>query len=202
MKTTLLILMALFASCAVLTAQDAKPSDSGSTKASDQHGRQPSPKAAAKSSQMPQLQDATPPVPVESASPSLLKDAGPKSIEDAARKAAHDLATAGASTPQAKGGDPAKTAQAAQADKKDDGASAPSGVGEFHTVPDGTSRSSANPMLQKDGSPANRIHGQIYGGGGPAGRAGSESVGATSKSGKTSVYVQSDQASSTVAPPQ
>jgi hypothetical protein len=188
MKTMLLILLALFASCAALDAQEQNPSDSKPAKAGDQQAQ----KSTAKSSPAPELQDAITTTP--SAKPSLLKDAGPASIEDAARKAAHDLATSGQSASQAKKDDPAKDGRAGH---EGDSAATTSEVGEFHDEPAGTSRSSANPVVQKDGSPGKRIHGEVYGAGSRAGHAGSEAVGATSKSGKTSVYVQSDQVSTT-----
>lgn len=192
MKTMLLILIAMFASCPTLSAQDARQGDSGPAKAGDQHGQQRGKKAAEKSSPRPELQDATPTSPTAAASgPSLLKDTGPASVEDAARRAAHDLA-AGQGGATSKPNDPTKDAS---------GSSRPSEIGEFHAVSEGTSRSSANPVVRKDRS-GKQIHGELYGAGGPAGRAGSESVGATSKSGKTSIYVQSDQATSTGAPPQ
>jgi hypothetical protein len=197
MKTMLLVLMALFASCAIINAQGAGQNGSGSTKAGDQHEQAAGKKTAAKSGQTPELQEAITTGPSAQARPSLIKDAGPTGVEDAARKAAHDLAAASQDKSQAKAGSPAKDAQAAA---KDEPAAAPSGIGEFHEMPAGTSRSSANPVVQKESSPGSRIHGDLYGAGGPAGRAGSESVGATSKSGKTSVYVQSDQTSSTVPP--
>jgi hypothetical protein len=198
MKTMLLILVALFASCAVLTAQDARQGDSSPAKSSDQHGQQQAQKPAEKPASTPKFEDATPASSTASASsrsgsPSLLKDTGPASVEDAARKAAHDLAAAGQSGSSAKGADPTKDAS---------GSSTPSEIGEFHAVPEGTSRSSANPVVQKDKSLGKRIHGELYGAGGPDGRAGGGSTSVTSKSGKTSVYVQSDQATSTAAPPQ
>jgi len=199
MKTMLLILIALFASCAALAAQDGKQGDSGRAKTGDEHRQLQGQKAAGKSSPGPELQDAIPASPAASSSgPSLLKDAGPANVEDAARKAAHDLA-AGQNGSSAKSGDPGKNTQAAKKAASD--SSAPSEIGEFHPVPEGTSRTSANPAVQKDSS-GKRIHGELYGAGGPAGRAAGESVGATSKGGKTSVYVQSDQAASTAAPPQ
>ncbi len=197
MKTMLLILLALFASCAVLDAQETKQGDSTPAKASDHQAQKPAQKSAAKASPTPELQDAIATTPAASGSPSLLKDAGPSSIEDATRKAAHDLATAGQSGSKAETGGPAKDSQGA---RKDAPASAPSEIGEFQPVAAGTSRTSANPVVQKDTSPGKRVHGEIYGAGSSLGRAGNESVGATSKGGKTSVYVESDQAASTGAP--
>jgi len=183
MKTMLLILLALFASCAGLTAQEQNRGDSKPAKASDQQDQT----SAAKSSPRPELQDTITTAP---AKPSLLQSARPGSIEDAARRAAHELAASGPS--QAKKGDRAKDVRAGE---KDDPAATTSEIGEFHEAPAGISGSSANPIVQKDGSPGKRIHGEVYGADGRAGRAGSEAVGATSKGGKTSVYVQSDQVS-------
>jgi len=195
MKTMLLILIALLASGAVLTAQDARQGDSGQPKADDQQAQ----KAGDNSSSRPELQDAAPASPARSSSgASLLQGAGPANVEDAARKVAHDLAT-GPSGSGPKAGGAAKHARVPTKDAS--GSSTPSGIGEFHAVSDDTGRSSANPVVHKDGS-GKRIHGELYGAGGPAARAGTESVGATSKGGKTSVYVQSDQAASTAAPPQ
>lgn len=200
MKTMLLILIALFASCAVLTAQDAKQSDSHTAKAGDRHSQQGQ-KTADKPALTPQLQDETPAGPAApSSGPSLLKGTGRSSVEDAARKAAHDLAAAGQNGSPTKSGDVAKDAAKPPTDASN--SSVPSEIGEFHAVPEGTSRTSADPKVQKEDSPGKRIHGELYGAGGRAGRAGSESVRATSKSGKTSVYVQSGQAASSVAPPQ
>jgi hypothetical protein len=190
MKTMLLVLLALVASCAGLTAQEQKQSDSRPPEAADQQAQ----KSTAKPSPTPELQDAIKSSPADSQSPSLLKGADPASIEDAARKAAHDLVASGQSSSQAKKNDPAKDVKAGQ---KGDAGATTSGVGEFHDAPDGTSSSSANPVVHKDSSPGKRIHGEVYGAGSSAGRAGSEAVGATSKSGKTSVYVQSDQVSTT-----
>ncbi|HEV2426173.1 MAG TPA: hypothetical protein VGZ29_15195 [Terriglobia bacterium] len=200
MKAMLLILMALFASCAVLTAQDARQADSSQAKTGEQRS-QPArnQKTAAKTALAPQLQDATAPgTPVTSRGPLLLKGAGPANVEDAARRAAHDLA-AGQKEPSTKSG--GMTKDAPKIGKDSSSSSAPSGIGEFQAVPGGTSRTSAGPVVQKSSSAAKRIHGEIYGAGGTAGRAGSESVGATSRSGKTSVYVQSDQAAPSAAPP-
>ena len=187
MKTMLLILLALFASCAGLTAQEQKQVDSKPAKASDPQAQQ----STTKSSPRPELQDAITTAP---AKPALLEDAGPARVEDAARKAAHDLATSSQGASQAKNGDPAKDVKA---DAKGDSTAAVSGIGEFHEAPAETSRTSANPVVQKDSSPGKRIHGEVYGAGSQTGRAGSEAVGATSKGGKTSVYVQSDQVSTT-----
>ena len=200
MKTMLLILMALFASCAVLSAQDARQGDAGSASASEQQGQQPGRKAAQKAASMPELEDAIPAASqpaTPSARPPLLKDAGPAGVEDAARKAAHHLASTGHDGPEAKPGDQARSGNAPS---KHDSASTPSEVGEFHTLPASSDRP-AKPTVQKDESPAKRIHGDIYGAGSGLGHASSESVGATSKSGKTSVYVGGDQAASTAAPP-
>ena len=187
MKTMLLILVALVASCA-LNAQEQKQSDSKPAKGGDQQAQ----KSTAKSSPAPELQDAV--TTTQSAKPPLLKDAGPASIEDAARRAAHELATSDQIASQAAKGDPAKDVKAGE---KAESATTTPEVGEFHDAPGGTSRSSADPVVQKDSSPGKRIHGEVYGAGGRAGRAGSEAVGATSKRGKTSVYVQSDQVSTT-----
>lgn len=199
MKTILLILIALLASCVVLTAQDAKQADSDPAKAGDRHGQRGQ-KTAERPASVPQLRDAIPASPsVSSSSPSLLKS-GPSSVEDAAHKAAHNLAVAGRSESPTKSDDVTKETQAAQKDVSS--SSTPSEIGEFHAVSAGTSRTSANPVNQRDASPGKRIHGELYGAGGRRGRAGSESAGVTSRSGKTSVYVQSDQAASTAQPPQ
>jgi len=187
MKTMLLILLALFTSCAGLTAQEQKQADSKPAKAGGQQAQQ----STTKSSPRPELQDAITTAP---AKPALLEDAGPASLEDATRKAAHDLAASGQNASQAKKDEPADDVKTAE---KGNAAAAPSEVGEFHAAPAGASRTSASPVLQKDGSPGKRLHGEVYGASGRAGRAGSEAVGATSKGGKTSVYVQSDQVSTT-----
>jgi hypothetical protein len=192
MKTVLLVLLALFATCGILTAQDGQSRDLESTPASKKSDQKPVPK--------PELQDATPVANTAgsaAARPSLLKEAGPGLVDDATRKAAHDLAKAPAGGSEARTGDQAKNTGAA---KKDDSGAAPSEVGEFQPVTAGAHQGSAAPVMQKDQSPLKRIHGDVYGAGGGTGRAGSESVGGTSKSGKTSVYVESDQAASTAAP--
>jgi hypothetical protein len=186
MKTMLLVLVTVFASCAALIAQEQTQSDSRPVKAGDQQAQ----KSSAKSSSTPELRDA---ITTTSDNPSLLEDAGPANIEDATRRAAHDLATSGQSASLAKKNAPAKDAKAGE--KASPGA--PSAVGEFHEAPEGTSRGSANSKVQEGRSPGKRIHGDIYGAGSRIGRAGSGSVGATSRSGKTSVYVQSDQVSTT-----
>lgn len=186
MKTMLLVLVTLFASCAALTAQEQKQSDSKPVEADDQQAQ----KSNAKSSPTPELRDN---ITTTSDNPSLLKDSGPANIEDATRRAAHDLATSGQSASQAKKSAPAKDVKAGEKDSP----GTASAVGEFHEAPEGTSRGSANPIVQKGSSPGKRIHGDIYGAGSRVGRGGSESMGATSRSGKTSVYVQSDEVSTT-----
>jgi hypothetical protein len=76
---------------------------------------------------------------------------------------------------------------------------------EFQPAASG-SEAASNPRVVDDGapgkSPLKRVHGDLYGATGGAGRAEGGSVGATSKSGKTSIYIQSDDAKSKAGQPQ
>jgi hypothetical protein len=76
-------------------------------------------------------------------------------------------------------------------------------VMEFQPAPLGSGTApSAGVVLDGAKSKSARVHGDLYGVAGDAGHAAGGSVGATSKSGKTSVYVQSDQARSKAGQPQ
>ena len=124
--------------------------------------------------------------------PLLLKDVGPLSPEDAAKLAAKELAKA--NDPQATD-KPAAKPKENKAQDQTKGAASSGAVMEFQ--PAGSSSRAASPAIVNDKkSHASRIHGDLYGAAGGTGHATSESAGGTSRSGKTSVYVQSDQARS------
>jgi len=144
------------------------------------------------SSSKPELQDVkSDPGPPKA--PLSLKGAGPLSPEEAARLAARDLA-------QAKDKSAAKSKESAPPDQT--GGSADSGaVVEFQPAAS-RSRTAPGAVVDPKRSRVARVHGDVYGAGGSAGHATSESVGTTSRSGKTSVYVQSDQAHSNSSPAQ
>jgi len=128
--------------------------------------------------------------------PLLLKDVGPLSPEDAAKLAAQDLAKPKDAPSADKLASKSKNQDKTQT--KDAVAGA---VVEFQ--PAGSGSGSAAPVTVNDKkSHSSRVHGDLYGAAGGNGHATSESVGATSKSRKTSVYVQSDQARSDSNPAQ
>jgi hypothetical protein len=149
----------------------------------------------------PELQDVKTAA-VSSTTPLKLKGVGPSNPQEAAKLAARDLAV---QKNGQDGGKPAGSVEAQAGKQAQDQTRASStpedAVVEFH--PATSSVDSASPAVVKDGkSRATRVHGDLYGATGAAGHATGESVGATSKSGKTSVYVQSDQARSTTSQPQ
>lgn len=192
MKTIVLTLMTLFAVPVFLTAQGA---------AAASHDSDP----VSTSDQKPEVQDATPPANSSAgspASPLVLKDAGPASTEDLARRAAHNLAKGSDGQNGVSKGKSSDEAQKGTATNSTPSLGPPvSEVGEFHPAPGGSGRS-LNAPLVKDPSPLKRVHGDVYGGAGRSGHAAGGDVGATSKSGKTSVYVESDQERSKAPQPQ
>lgn len=150
--------------------------------------------------------------------PLVLKNAGAMSTEDVARGAAADLANQNANQASKQGADPA-LAQSQAAMPSNSKAKAPAqdlalnpgsssdAVLEFQPASSGSGLASKSdsvviPNGVQGKSPLNRVHGDLYGAAGAAGHAAGGSVGAASKSGKTSIYVQSDEARSKVGQPQ
>ncbi|HUI41784.1 MAG TPA: hypothetical protein VL523_07435 [Terriglobia bacterium] len=198
MTRTLLAAIALSLACALGQAQSAPSPQASSSK---------SPEAA-----KPELSDAKPVVSSGSAAPAL-KGVAVTGSEAAARKAAEHLATqkdAAGSQPAAKAGDqtgkPAPVQRTPGTNSIQDASSAaPTGaVGEFQPAPEGESGEGkpATGAGSHGHPPQSRVHGKVYGAGGGVGRQTGEAVGATSKSGNTSVYVQTDQTKSAANPPQ
>ena len=147
-------------------------------------GQNPAPQQA--DAQKARSQSSQPPA-AKTVTPLHLEEVGPVSTEDAARRAAQELAkrqsAQGKSAPGSQAKDGAKPVP-------DDA------VMEFQPAPAGATVEAAPP---KDGhaSPLHRVHGELYGRAGSGGHATGESVGATSKSGKTSVYVEVGQTQAT-----
>jgi len=141
----------------------------------------------------PELQDVKP-KPSE-ANKLTLKDAGPLSPEEAARRTAKGLSDRknNASNKEIR----TKAAPVAGDAPGQSKPAADDAVMEFQPAGSGsgTSSRSATAVQDKEAkSPLKRVHGDLYGAKAGIGHAGGGSVGATSKSGKTSVYVESDQA--------
>jgi hypothetical protein len=182
MRRTLPTLSVICFGCVLAQAQAIPPS---------QHGSSPKSSEAAK----PELSDIKP----EPAVPNklILKDLGPLSPEEAAQMTAKSLAkqkdsdkSLGAVEKKDQG-----KSQAADQRKPDDA------VVEFQPAGNGSGASSSVTAIHDKQSKSQRVHGDLYGAKSGMGHADGGSVGATSKSGKTSIYVQSDQARTT-APPQ
>jgi hypothetical protein len=152
----------------------------------------------------------------------VLKKAGETSTEDVARGVARELAkrkgdqtnSQGAGESQAKtqgampnNSRPLNSSQATTGPQNLalEPASSSDAVLEFQPAASGSGTAS-NPRVVSDDaqskSPLKRVHGDLYGATGGAGHAAGGSVGATSKSGKTSIYVQSDDARSKAGQPQ
>lgn len=161
----------------------------------------------------PELEDVKP-QPSPAASPLVFKNTGPVSTEDVVRGVAKELAkqeageadglTANPSSTKAQSGT-ASTAKGAAQNPGQGPAAASDAVMEFQPASSGTGAASSATVIE-DGaqskSPLKRVHGDLYGVAGGAGHAAGGSVGATSKSGKTSVYIQSDEARSKAGQPQ
>lgn len=186
MRTVFVTLAILCLACVFAQAQSEASADHGSSlKSSDAAG--------------PELQNVKP---EHSAVSSVtLKSVGPSSPEEAARITAKSLANqkdSGNSNPPGEKKNQSK-AQAVDQNKADEA------VMEFHAAGYGSAGSLSAPAALHDKatkSALKRVHGDLYGGKSGAGRADGGSVGATSRSGKTSVYVGSDQARSTTPLPQ
>jgi hypothetical protein len=163
----------------------------------------------------PELRDIKP-QPSPTALPLLLRNAGMFSAKGVARGVAWELAKQDArqtngqnvdtSSAKANQGTQSSSKVSTQARGLTEEPAAPSdGVMEFQPVPSGTGPASSSGVIQagsQSKSPLKRVHGDLYGATGAAGQAASGSVGATSKSGKTSVYIQSDETRSKVGQPQ
>lgn len=148
--------------------------------------------------------------------PLVLKNIGPVSTEDVASGVARELAkqnvgqtngqSADASSAKGNKGTQSGSKVSAQAqDLAPEPASSSDAVMEFQPAPPASGAATGSGVVE-DGapskSPLKRVHGNLYGATGVAGHAAGVSVGATSKSGKTSVYIQSDEARSKVDQPQ
>jgi hypothetical protein len=147
------------------------------------------------------------------AAPLVLKDTGRVSTEDVVRGVARKLAkqdageangqTAGPSSKKAQGGTGSTSKVSRPAESNQEPAGASDAVMEFQPAPLGSgTASSAGVVLDGAPSKPTRVHGDFYGVAGGDGHAAGGSVGATSKSGKTSVYVQSDETRSKAGQPQ
>jgi hypothetical protein len=185
MRPILLVLAIICSAYILAQAQSAVPADHSAKSRTSKPGK-------------PELLDVKR-EPASVASTLTLKDVGPLNPEEAARATARNLV---------KQKNSEETGQAGQ--KKDQGKVQTPGkskpvsdaaVLEFHSAGEGSGNSStaavAGPARQGK-SPAKRVHGDLYGAKSGIGNAEGGSVGATSKSGKTSVYVESDQVRSTV----
>jgi hypothetical protein len=140
--------------------------------------------------------------------PLVLKNTGALSTEDAARSVALQLAKQGASERDGRSADSSsakaqggtRTGSKATTQPQDltpEPAASSDAVMEFQPASSGSGAASSAGVTQ-DGtphkSPPQRVHGDLYGTTSAVGHAAGGSVGATSKSRKTSVYVQSDEA--------
>lgn len=176
MRTVVVTLAILCLGCVFAQAQsDASADHRSSLKSSDAAG--------------PELQNVKP-EPHSGVKSLTLESVGPSSPEEAARITAKSLA---------KQKDSGNSNRAVGQNKADEA------VMEFHAAGNGSAGSLSAPAALHDKatkSALKRVHGDLYGGKSGAGRADGGSVGATSRSGKTSVYVGSDQARSTTPLPQ
>jgi hypothetical protein len=187
MRPALLMVAILCLGSIHAQAQSAAPAD---------HSSNPKSSDSAK----PELQDVKP-EPHSGANPLTLKSVGPSSPEETARITAKSLAdekskeSSGQSVDKRDQG----KGQAADQNKPDDA------VVEFHAAGSGSGDSGTAPAVIRDQaskSALKHVHGDLYGSRSGIGHADGGSAGATSKSGKTSIYVESDQMRSTVPPPQ
>jgi hypothetical protein len=211
-----LVALATLGVCAVMRAQStATPHDStASLKASPSADGKPTsagkPDRAGKIELRDVKSQASP-----ASTPLVLKNTGALSTEDAARSVALKLAkqdadetdgrSADPSSPKAQGGTRTGSKASTQPQDLTPEPAASDAVMEFQPASSGSGAASISGVTQ-DGtprkSPQQRVHGDLYGVAGADGHAAGGSVGATSKSGKTSVYVQSDEAWSKASQPQ
>ncbi len=211
-----LVALAALSVCALAHAQSAAARHNSTAaqgpKASPSADGKPAPASKPDVAGKVELRDIRP-QPGPAASSLVLKNTGPVSTEDVVRGVAKELAKQDAgdangetASPSAKGpggtqGTMKVSTQAPSPNQEP--AAASDAVMEFHPAPAGTGSSAG---VVHDGaqskSPLKHVHGDLYGVAGADGHAAGGSVGATSKSGKTSVYVQSDQARSKVGQPQ
>lgn len=211
-----LVALVVFGACALMRAQGTPaPHDSATSdgaKASPPADGKPTPANKSDVAGKVELRDIKPQA-SPAASPLVLKDTSPVSTEDVVRGVAKELAKqdASATNPQTAGPSSTKTQSgtskaSAQAQSPiPEPAEASDAVKEFQPAASGSGKAS-DTMVVEDGaqskSPLKRVHGDLYGVAGADGHAAGGSVGGTSKSGKTSVYVQSDEARSKVGQPQ
>jgi hypothetical protein len=214
-----LVACAALSMCALARAQSTPAPRDSATAPSSKASPSPSgksvagggPDAAAK----PELHDIKPQASPPSV-PLVLKNAGPMSTEDVARGVARELAKQDAGRTIGQSAEPssAKPSGGTQSNSKVktqapdlalEPASSSDAVMEFQPAPSGSGPASSSGVVH-DGaqskSPLKRVHGDLYGAMGASGHAAGGSVGATSKSGKTSVYIQSDEARSKIGQPQ
>jgi hypothetical protein len=193
LKRTAFASIALSLACVYALAQDAAPAKHAAASQARERAK-------------PELSDVKPEAVPDKNAPALhgVFGAGP---EVAARQAAENLArrkdSPGSPAKATPDGQAARLAQKAP-EAKSGGSAAPTGaIGEFQVAPSGTDSSSASIQTGTHGkAPRERVHGEVYGAGGGVGRDAGGAVGASSKSGKTSVYVQSDQTRDVATPPQ
>lgn len=128
-----------------------------------------------------------------------LKDAGPLSPEDAARITAKSLAKKNSLT-----GDPVNEKQDQGRGLVNDKSGSNGAVVEFRPAANGSENNSNSAVVvqKQSKAPLKHVHGELYGAKSGIGHADGGSVGATSKSGKTSVYIESDQSRSSALQPQ
>jgi hypothetical protein len=221
MRWTLTALAALSV-CAPMGAQSA-PAPQGATATQTSKPSPPSGNSAGGKLELRDVNSSSGPA----TSPPVLKNdvrkkAGATSTEDVARGVARELAKrdGGQTNSQDTGESQAKTqgampnnskpprnskAPAAPQDLALEPASSSDAVLEFQPAASGSGTAS-NPRVVSDDagskSPLKRVHGDLYGATGGTGHAAGGSVGATSKSGKTSIYIQSDEARSKAGQPQ
>ena len=185
MRPALLTVAILCLGCIHAQAQSATSADhSSSPKSSD--------------SAKPELQDVKP-EPHSGVNPLTLKSVGPSSPEETARLTAKSLADQKGKEDSGRAAEKKDqgNGQAADQNKTDDA------VVEFRASGHGSGDSAAPTVIHDPASKSalKRVHGDLYGNKSDIGHADGGSAGATSKSGKTSIYVESDQMRSTVPPP-
>jgi hypothetical protein len=187
MRPVLLTVAILCFGCILARAQSGASADhSSSPKSSD--------------SAEPELQDVKP-EPHSGANPLTLKSVGPSSPEETARITAKSLADQKSkeNSGHAVENKDQSRSQSTGQNKADDA------VMEFHAAGSGSGNSGTAPAVihdQGNKSALKHVHGDLYGAKSGIGHADGGSAGATSKSGKTAIYVESDQTRSTVPPPQ
>jgi len=191
-----LVFVAALIVCATARAQSAKPAPQSSLNSKQ------SPKCTATGEAKSQLKDvktAADP----SGAPLVLKDAGALSTEDVARRAARALAArkdgrTGASV-ECGTNNAVQKPSPAQFSAAESGSDA---VLEFQPASAGSGEdlTSSAVIDGKRRGATKRVHGEIYGETGRAGHATGEGVGVTSKTGKTSVFVQSEQSKDVTSP--